>query len=78
MLSLIWVFPGFVFFEFADIQWSFVGFGSLVFFAGLCAWWGIGLLLAISGLRSGVRRSILASVGTALCFLLFLLALIPG
>jgi hypothetical protein len=76
--SLIWVYPGFVAFEFADIAWpGSAGSGVLAFLVIFCAWWGAGLVLAISGLRSRARISVLASAGTILCFLFFLLGVVP-
>ena len=73
IISLAWVAPGFVAFEFFGCEW-WRPFGSLVpvFLVIFGLWWGIGLLLAASGLRSSTRVGVLASAGTILWFAFFL------
>jgi hypothetical protein len=75
VLSLVWVAPGFVAFEFFRVEWwGLFDCGSpvLVFLAIFGLWWGVGLLLAASGLRSSATISVLASAGTVLWFVFFL------
>ena len=79
ILSLVWVSPGFVAFEFFGVQWwRYISRSpalSLILIFG--AWWGFGILLAISGLKSGVRFSILAGLGTILFFIYFIWSAMP-
>ncbi len=70
MLSLLWVAPAFVVFEFYGAPRWYPG--SLAFLLTLCLWWGIGLLFALSGMRSGWRPAVIAGAGTVLWFLFFL------
>jgi hypothetical protein len=74
MISLVWVCLGFWTLKYADCHANSV---ALTFFIVFGAWWGVGLLLAISGLKSGSRVSALASALTILWFFYFLQSLFP-
>lgn len=77
ILSLVWVSPGFVAFEFFGFEWWRFANSALSVILIFGAWWGFGMLLAISGFKSGVRISVLASLGTTLWFLYFLWSIRP-
>ena len=73
LLSFLWVTPGFLAFELFHYQWWRVFHsGPMTFLGILGLWWGIGMLLAISGLRRGSRINVLASLGTLFWLLYFL------
>jgi hypothetical protein len=77
--SLIWVSSGFLVFELLSIQWwrLITDSSALSVFIIFGAWWGFGILLAISGLKIGVRISVLASTGTILRFFCFVRSILP-
>lgn len=75
--SVVWVGLGALFFT---SRRDHLSFGSLyvMFLAVFVVWWGVGLLFAASGLRSGSRVGMLCGWCTILGFLVFLWwALVP-
>jgi hypothetical protein len=74
LLAPLWVFVGFV------VLWSCRSSGNKIldFFVLFGLWWGIALLLAVSGVRSGYLGGILAGALTILGFIGFVLVLLNG
>jgi hypothetical protein len=75
ILSLVWASLGY--FLLPLIYHFNFSSTALLFLILFGAWWGVSMLLAISGLKSGSRVSILASVVTILLFVYFLQSLVP-
>ena len=72
--SLAWVSAGFVALKLSDF---YSGSTVVVFFLVFGAWWGVGMLLAVSGLRSRSPLSMLAALITSFWFAYFMWSLIP-
>lgn len=71
ILSLVWFCGGYLVLRFAGLRLSFPGLGNFIIFG---AWWGVAMLLAISGLRSRSWPSVVTGLGTVLLFIwLFLI-----
>jgi hypothetical protein len=71
ILSVIWSLLGFAFFWYRRDQLHFDSLAVFVLTV-FVAWWGVSLLLAVSGLRSGSRVSVFGGCVTILGFLYFL------
>jgi cytosine/uracil/thiamine/allantoin permease len=71
LLSVFWALIGFALFEYWEAHHEFTSLFTM-FLAVFVAWWGVSLLFAICGLRSGSRVSALAGCATILGFLYFL------
>ena len=69
--SVVWALLGFELFRYWVVHY---GFHSLIpaFLSVFVLWWGVSLLLAICGLRSGSRVGVIAGSVTLLGFLCFL------
>jgi general secretion pathway protein G len=75
VLSLIWVCVGFFALKLSHFN---SGSAALTFFVMFGAWWGVALLLAVSGLRSRSTPSVLSALATFVLFLgLLWMMLIP-
>ena len=75
LFSLIWVALGFALFT----SWSsFPGFDSpySFFLAVFVAWWGVGLMFAISGVRRGSRVSVFGGWLIIIGFVIFLIGML--
>jgi hypothetical protein len=78
ILSLIWVAPGFIAFEFFGFEWwRCISSPALSLVLIFGAWWGFGMLMAISGSKSCLRISVFASLGTILFFIYFIWSALP-
>jgi hypothetical protein len=76
----------------SSVVWALLGFGPFQYWVGhhgfhsqipaflsvFVLWWGVSLLLAISGLRSRSRVGVIAGSVTLLGFLCFLLVIFHG
>jgi hypothetical protein len=71
ILSVLWVLIGLAVFMWRRDHLHFDSF-AVMFLAVFVAWWGVALLLAISGFRSTSRVSAIAGSVTVLGFLFFL------
>jgi hypothetical protein len=73
-LSLAWVSAVFVGIKYGHFSTSSAVVGFVVVFG---AWWGVGMLLAASGLKSRSVVGVLPALVTTACFLYFVWTLIP-
>ena len=69
--SVVWALLGFEFFRYWAVHYGFHSLYS-VFIIVCVLWWGVSLLLAISGLRSGSRIGVIPGAVTVLGFLCYL------
>ena len=70
--SVIWALLGYAFTRYWADHFGFLSLYS-VFFIVIVSWWGVSLLLAFSGLRSGLKIGVIPGLVTVLGFLCFLL-----
>jgi general secretion pathway protein G len=68
ILSLVWFCGGFLALNFFDFHSDSLALWFLLVFV---AWWGVAMLLAVSGLRSRYWPSVVTSLGTVLLFIWF-------
>ena len=66
ILSLVWACGGFLALKYGDFH---VGSPILGFFIIVLVWWGVAMLLAVSGLRSRSWPSVVTGLGTILLFI---------
>jgi type II secretion system protein G len=74
VLSLVWACAGFLAFKFDLLRSIPILFGYLILFG---AWWGMALLLAISGSSSKSFPGVTTSIGTFILFFYFIWSLMP-
>jgi hypothetical protein len=73
-LSLAWVTAVFLGIRLSHFQTSSAVLGFVMLFV---VWWGVGMLLAVSGLKSKTLFGVLPALVTTLSFLYVVYALIP-
>jgi general secretion pathway protein G len=69
ILSLVWVLGGLLVLKLGIFRAVSPGLGLFMLF---CAWWGVALLLVVSGLRGGSVLSVAGSTATVALFVCFL------
>ena len=74
ILSLVWVCGGFLVLKFGGLHFNSQALGFFIIFG---AWWGVAMLLAVSGLKSRSWPSVVTGLGTVLLFISFLWIITP-
>ena len=73
-LSLVWVGGGFLVLRYGGLHFNSP---AVEFFVIIGAWWGVAMLLAVSGLRSRYWPSVVTGLGTVLLFIWVISPLSP-
>jgi general secretion pathway protein G len=74
VLSLVWACGGFLALKYGKF---YVDSPALHFFIVFGAWWGVAMLLAVSGLKSRSWPSVVAGLGTVVLFISLLWITVP-